>query len=124
MTVPPFDLALDARTAVRIVCGAFFLPHTIAKLRNIGRASVLFDKVGFRPARPFVVLTTGMELVAAFGLISGLYPRTGALVAAIVLLGAAYAIGRAHALMWRWQHPGIEYMVFWAIICLCVGFLP
>ena len=27
-------------------------------------------------------------------------------------------------LMWRWQHPGIEYMLFWAIICLCVGFLP
>jgi hypothetical protein len=26
--------------------------------------------------------------------------------------------------MWRWQHPGIEYMLFWAIICLCVGFLP
>jgi putative oxidoreductase len=123
MTVPPLDLALDARTAVRIVCGAFFLPHTIAKLRNIDRASVLFDKVGFRPARPFVLLTTGMELIAAFGLISGLYPRTGALVAAIVLLGAAYAIARAHALMWRWQHPGIEYMVFWAIICLCVGFL-
>jgi len=123
MTVPPFDLALDARTAVRIVCGAFFLPHTIAKLRNIGRASVLFDKVGFRPARPFVLLTTGMELVAAFGLISGLYPRVGAVVAAIVLLGAAYAIARAHALMWRWQHPGIEYMLFWAIICLCVGFL-
>jgi len=99
MTVPPFDLALAARTAVRIVCGAFFLPHTIAKLRNIGRASVLFDKVGFRPARPFVLLTTGMELVAAFGLISGLYPRVGAVVAAIVLLGAAYAIACAHALM-------------------------
>ena len=77
MTVPPFDLALDARTAVRIVCGAFFLPHTIAKLRNIDRASILFDKVGFRPARPFVLLTTAMELVAAFGLISGLYPRGG-----------------------------------------------
>ena len=123
MPVPPFDLTLDARTAVRIVCGAFFLPHTIAKLRNIDRASILFDKVGFRPPRPFVLLTTGMELVAAFGLISGLYPRIGAVVAAIVLLGAAYAIGRNHGLMWRWQHPGVEYMLFWAVVCLCVGFL-
>jgi putative oxidoreductase len=123
MTVP-FDLALDARTAVRIVCGVFFLPHTIAKLRNIDRASILFDKVGFRPPRPFVLLTTGMELVAASGLISGLYPRTASIVAAIVLIGAAYAIGRNHGLMWRWQHPGIEYMLFWAVVCLCVGFLP
>jgi len=119
----PFDFTLDARTAVRIVCGAFFLPHTIAKLRNIDRASILFDKAGFRPPRPFVLLTTAMELVAAFGLISGLYPRVAAVVAAIVLLGAAYAIARAHALMWRWQHPGIEYMLFWAIVCLFVGFL-
>jgi putative oxidoreductase len=124
MTVPPFDVAFEARTAVRIVCGAFFLPHTVAKLRNIERAAILFDKVGFRPARLFVLLTTSMELVAAIGLISGLYPRTAAVVAAIVLIGAAYAIGRNHGLMWRWQHPGIEYMLFWAVVCLCVGFLP
>jgi putative oxidoreductase len=124
MTVPPFDVAFEARTAVRIACGAFFLPHTVAKLRNIERAAILFDKVGFRPARLFVLLTTSMELVAAIGLISGLYPRTAAVVAAIVLIGAAYAIGRNHGLMWRWQHPGIEYMLFWAVVCLCVGFLP
>jgi putative oxidoreductase len=124
MTALPFDFVLDARTAVRIVCGVFFLPHTIAKLRDIDHASVLFDKVGFRPPRPFVVLTTVMELIAAFGLISGLYPRVAAVVAATVLLGAAYAIARNHTLMWRWQHPGIEYMLFWAIVCLLVGFLP
>jgi putative oxidoreductase len=124
MTALPFDFVLDARSAVRIVCGAFFLPHTIAKLRNIDRAAVLFDKVGFRPPRPFVVLTTVMELIAAFGLISGLYPRLAAVAAATVLFGAAYAIARNHALMWRWQHPGIEYMVFWAVVCLLVGFLP
>ena len=124
MAVPPFDMIPDARTVVRVACGVFFLPHTIAKLRNIDRASILFDKVGFRPPRSFVLLTTGMELVAAFGLISGLYPRIGAIVAAIVLIGAAYAIGRNHGLMWRWQHPGIEYMLFWAFVCLCVGFLP
>jgi putative oxidoreductase len=124
MDVPSWDFVVDARTAVRVICGAFFVPHTIAKLRNIDRASLLFDKVGFRPPRLFVVLTTLMEMVAAFGLVSGLYPRLAAVIAAVVLLGAAYAIARAHTLMWRWQHPGIEYMLFWAIVCLCVGFLP
>jgi putative oxidoreductase len=120
--LPP-DFVLDARTAVRVLCGVFFLPHTIAKLRNIDRASLLFDKVGFRPPRFFVVLTTGLEIVAAFGLISGLYPRVAAVIAATILIGASYAIARAHQLMWRWQHPGIEYMLFWASVCLCVGFL-
>jgi putative oxidoreductase len=118
----PADL-LDAKSAVRIVCGLFFVPHTIAKLSNVGRASLLFDQVGFRPARLFVFLTTALEIIAAIGLITGLYPRIAAMAAAIVLGGAAYAIARVHTLMWRWQHPGIEYMLFWAIICLCVGFL-
>jgi putative oxidoreductase len=124
MNVLPADFVLDARTAVRVVCGLFFVPHTIAKLRNIDRASLLFDKVGFRPPRFFVVLTTCMEVFAAFGLVTGLYPRVAAVAAAVVLVGAAYAIARAHTLMWRWQHPGIEYMLFWALVCLCVGFLP
>jgi uncharacterized membrane protein YphA (DoxX/SURF4 family) len=124
MNLPVLDHAFDARTAIRIVSGLFFLPHTIAKLRSIRRASILFDKVGFRPARPFVVFTSILELIAAAGLISGLYPRDGAVVAAVVLAGAAYAIGRANKLMWRWQHPGVEYMIFWAFVCLCAGFLP
>jgi putative oxidoreductase len=120
----PADLPIDAKTAVRIVCGAFLLPHTIAKLSNIARASQLFEKIGFRPAPFFVVFTSLMELVAAFGLISGLYPRIGALIAATILVVAAWAIAQIHGLKWRWQHPGIEYMLFWAAVCLCVGFLP
>jgi putative oxidoreductase len=124
MGVLPPDLSVDARTAVRIVCGLFFLPHTIAKLRNIERASQFFDKAGLVPPRLFVVLTTILEVVAACGLISGLYPRLGATIAAGILLVAAGAIARVHALKWRWQHPGVEYMLFWAIICLCAGFLP
>ena len=118
------DLAVDARTAIRVACGLFFLPHTFAKLRNVDRASILFDKVGLRPPRFFVVFTAAMEVVAAFGLATGLYPRVAALIAATVLVVASYAIARNHGLMWRWQHPGIEYMLFWAIICLCAGFLP
>ena len=120
----PAEFMLDARTAVRIVCGLFFLPHTIAKLRDIERSGAFFDKAGLRPQRFFVVLTALLEVCAAFGLISGLYPRIGATIAAGILLVAACAIGRVHALKWRWQHPGIEYMLFWAVICLCAGFLP
>ncbi len=118
------DLPIDARSAIRILCGVFLIPHTIAKLSNIGRASAFFGKIGFKPPRFFVVFTSVMELIAAFGMISGLYPRVGALIAATILFVAAYAIGRLHGLNWRWQHPGIEYMLFWALICLLVNFLP
>jgi putative oxidoreductase len=117
-------IALDAKSAIGIVCGAFLLPHTIAKLSNVGRASELFDRIGFRPAPVFVVLTALLELVAAIGLISGLYPRIGGLMAAAILIVAAYAISQVHGLRWRWQHPGIEYMLFWAVVCLCATLLP
>lgn len=117
------ELPFDVRTVVLTLCGAFFVPHTIAKLRDIGRASVLFDKAGFRPAPMFVVLAALMELTAAVGLISGLYPQVGAVVGAVVLVGASYAIARVYPLMWRWQHPGIEYMLFWSGIMLAAAFL-
>jgi hypothetical protein len=47
-------------------------------------ASQLFHKVGLRPAPFFVVLTALLELIAGFGLISGVYPRIGALIAATI----------------------------------------
>jgi putative oxidoreductase len=111
------------KTAVLVACGVFLLPHTYAKLTDIDRAAQLFDKIGFRPPRLFVVLTAALELVAALGMITGLYPRLGALIAAAVLVVAAWAIATIHGLKWRWQHPGIEYMLFWAVICLAAGLL-
>ena len=114
----------DAQTVVRILCGAFLLPHTISKLSNIERASQFFANVGLRPPRAWVLFTSAMEVTAAFGLISGLYPRLAALIIACVLVCAAIAIAKLHGLKWRWQHPGIEYMLFWAVVSLCVGFLP
>ena len=91
---------------MRILCGAFLLPHTFAKLSNIEGASHTFAKLGLRPPRFFVVFTSMMELTAAFGLISGLYPRLGALIAATILVVAAWAIAKLHGPKWRWQHPG------------------
>lgn len=118
------DISIDASTAIRIMCGLFFLPHTVAKLSNIDRASQLFDKVGLRPPRFFVVFTSVMELIAAACLITGFYPKIAALIAAVILVVAAYAIAKINGLSWRWQHPGVEYMLFWACVCLLATFLP
>ena len=68
----------DAKRPCASLCGAFLLPHTFAKLTNIERRFAAFAKLGLRPPRFFVVLTAMLELIAAFGLITGLYPRLGA----------------------------------------------
>lgn len=116
-------LAVDAVTALRVLCGAFLLPHTVAKLRNIDKAAEFFTKIGFRPPHFFVVFTAAMEAVAAVGLVFNLYPRLGALIAATILFVAAWAQAYVNGLAWRWQFLGVEYMLFWAFTCLAVGFL-
>jgi putative oxidoreductase len=54
----------DALTALRILCGIWFLPHIVGKLRNMERAAPTFEKVGLRPGRLFVYLTVALEVLA------------------------------------------------------------
>lgn len=115
---------MDAATVIRWLCGVFLLPHTVAKLRNIDKSAEFFAKVGFRPARFFVVLTAVLEAVAAVSLIFNVVAWLGALIAATILFVAAIAQARINGLAWRWQFLGAEYMLFWAFVCLAVGFLP
>lgn len=103
---------------VRILCGIWFLPHSIGKLRNIGMASLTFEKAGFRPGRAFVILTVVLELLAGIGLIFGIYERIAAGLAVIVLVGASYAVLKINGFNWRWQKLGPEYMLFWAAMCV------
>jgi putative oxidoreductase len=119
-----FGISPDAQTVLRMLCGAWLLPHTVAKLRHIDKASEFFDRIHFRPPRFFVVLTAVMEAVAATSLIFDLYPEIGALIAATILFVAAWAQAKVNGLSWRWQFKGAEYMLFWAFVCLIVVFLP
>jgi putative oxidoreductase len=113
-----------AQDLLRILCGAWLLPHTFAKLRHLDKAAEFFDKIRFRPPRFFVVLTATLEAVAAASLVLDVYPEAGALIAATILFVAAWAQAKVNGLSWRWQLKGAEYMLFWAFVCLAVVFLP
>ena len=112
------EMNLDALTVLRIVCGIWFLPHIIGKLRNMDRAAPTFEKVGLRPGRAFVLLTVAMEVLAGIGLVTGTCEKTAAALAVLVLAGASYAVVKINGFNWRWQKQGPEYMIFWA--CACV----
>jgi putative oxidoreductase len=107
---------------LRILCGVWFLPHTIAKLRHIDRAAEFFDKIRFRPPRFFVVLTALLEVVAMMSLVFDIYRQIGALIACGILFVAAWAQAKVNGPHWRWQFKGAEYMTFWGLVCLAVGF--
>src|SRR4051794_40612530 len=93
----------DAQTVLRVLCGAWLLPHTVAKLSHLDKASEFFDKIGFRPPRFFVVLTASMEAVAATSLIFNVYAQLGALIAVTILFVATWAQLKVNGLNWRWQ---------------------
>jgi hypothetical protein len=59
---------------------------------------------------------------------SAIHPRAsgcevGALIAATILVVAAWAQAKVNGVSWRWQFKGAEYMLFWASVTLLVVFL-
>jgi len=110
-------ITFDPLAVLRVLCGLWFIPHCIGKLRNIGPASQTFAKAGLRPARAFVILTIAMEVLAGAGLALNIQPRLAAAMAVAVLAGASYAVLTINGFNWRWQKQGPEYMLFWAIAC-------
>lgn len=119
----PFESPLDW---LRILCGLWFIPHIVGKVRNFELAAAsTFTKAGLRPPRLFVVVTIVLELVATIGLVFAIQPKLAALCAVLVLGGAGYAVVKINGFNWRWQKQGPEYMIFWATACvLSVWQLP
>lgn len=112
------ELVLDPMAVLRMLCGLWFIPHCIGKMRNVGPASATFAKAGFHPAGTFVVLTIIAELIAGAGLVLNIFPQLSAALAVAVLLGASYAVLRINGWNWRWQKQGPEFMVFWSAACI------
>lgn len=107
---------------LRILCGVWFLPHTIGKAMHYTKAAGTFEAAGLRPGLFFVGFTIFLEALAGIGLVFGIYPKIAAALAMVVLLGASYAIVKINGFNWRWQKMGPEFPIFWALVCLVTVF--
>ena len=103
---------------LRIVCGIWFIPHLVGKIRNFEKATKTFENAGLKPGKVFIVITVVLELLATTGLVFNLHPRLAAACGAAVLVGAAYAVVPINGFHWRWQLMGPEYPLFWALACI------
>lgn len=110
--------SIDPLIVLRVICGVWFVPHCIGKMRNIERASETFAKAGLKPGRAFVVITIIAEVFAGLGLVLGIQQQLAAGLAVVVLIGASYAVLKINGFNWRWQKQGPEYMLFWAMACV------
>ena len=112
----PFEL--QPQDYLRILCGVWFLPHLMGKIRNFEKAPGTFEKAGLRPGKAFLILTIVLEVLAAVGMVFNIYPRVATGCAIVVLLGASYAVLKINGVKWRWQQMGPEFPLFWALACL------
>lgn len=115
-----FDLT-DPIVVVRILCGLLFVPHILFKLNGFDGAVAFFAKAGFDPALPFVILAIVAESVAALGLILNIAVKWTGLLAAFVMAGATKAVLATKGAIWLWNLGGVEYNVFWTVLCLVLA---
>jgi putative oxidoreductase len=115
-----FDLT-EPFNLLRIVCGAFFIPHSIGKISEWEFSVGFFSKAGFPQPAWWTRAALLLEAVLALCLIFGLYTRHAAILGAIFLAVAALATYRVSGQRWYWNFGGAEYCTFWAICCLIVA---
>lgn len=115
-----FDLTNEFNI-LRIICGAFFIPHITGKFLKREFTFDFFTKVGLNPPAPYVYLCLALEVPAALGLILGIYTTYAALLGVIVLASATIAVMRISSFEWFWNFGGFEYPLFWMIACMVVA---
>jgi len=113
-----------AATGLRIMAGAFFIPHILGKALPPHGPVNFFAAAGY-PAPWFTMTFVGLtEFAVAICLIFGFYVRYAALVGAGVLGVAAASIVKVGGeVIWLWNFGGVEYLIFWALLCVFVAML-
>jgi len=110
--------------ALRVTCGLMFLPHAWVKWVPPQPAHGFFQMVGFPEPFLFMLLVGLMEVLACVGMVAGVMTRWAAWLGALVTVGATGSllkVGGKH--MWFWNMGGVEFPVFWAIVCISLALI-
>lgn len=106
---------------LRLICGAFFIPHLVLKFVFFNDTVAFFKRAGIPLQKPAIFLDAVVEIIVATMLIVNVYTGFAAILAAIHLSIAGVAVWRANGHTWRWNRGGPEYPLFWALMCLLVA---
>ena len=115
-----FDLT-NGFNILRIICGAFLLPHLYAKATAFNFMLGIYKEWRLEPPKAWLVGSLTTEVICAPLLILGIYTRYAAILAAIFLFVASWAAWRYSKGKWLWNIGGCEYPFFWAICCVVVA---
>jgi len=118
-TIAGFDVT--GFDLLRLLCGLYFVPHLVVKLRNQEFVKGFMAKVGLEPPAAWLYAAFAIEIVVTIGLVLDVYTVWAASLAAAFLLVAAWASWRFSEGRWMWNFGGAEYPLFWAICCIIVA---
>jgi putative oxidoreductase len=106
---------------LRVLCGAFLIPHLIVKFQSQDFVKGFFAQAGLNPPVVWLYSAFAVEIVTSIGLIFDMYTRYAAILAGVFLLVASFASWRVSKGKWMWNFGGAEYPLFWAICCFIVA---
>lgn len=110
---------LNEFNLLRVICALFFIPHLIGKF-TVPQALQFYIEVGFKPPKFWMYLAGAIEAVLTVTILFDIYTAFFAFVAFIHLMVAAASTYKWKR-SWIWVICGIEYCVFWALVCLVVA---
>src|SRR5712692_2664604 len=96
---------LNEFNILRIICGAFFIPHIYGKFFEPA-ALGFFVAARFKPPAFWLHVACAIETVLAIGLIFAIYLPYVAAIATIHLLVAAAGVYRVSGGKWLWNIGG------------------
>lgn len=106
---------------LRILCGAFLVPHVVGKISAREASVAFFKRAGWHPAQFWSYAAMAIEVGLAACMILGLaMPYTAYLGCIYLLVAAAANFGISRK--WLWHIGGSEWPVFWALCCAIVGY--
>jgi putative oxidoreductase len=110
---------LNEYNVLRIVCALFFIPHLVGKV-TVPQALQFYIEVGFKPPKFWMYLAFAIEAVLIVTLLFDIHTAVFGFMAFIHLMVAAAATYKWKR-AWIWVIGGIEYCVFWALVCLVLA---
>lgn len=117
-----FDLT-NGINVIRMIAGAFYVPHIVYKILGFDASLVFFAKAGLEPALLFLILSLVTESICAVGMFFGILTRWVGLMSAGTMVVAAYATFNTKGVGWLWNKGGVEYLAFWGIVSLSLAWL-
>jgi putative oxidoreductase len=112
---------LNEFNILRIICGAFFIPHIVGKI-TVPATLEFFVAAGFKPPATWMYIAGAIETVLTICLVFAIYTPFVAIIAAFHLFVAGAATYKVTK-KWIWVIGGIEYCVFWMLCCIVLAML-